>query len=215
MCLMVVALFIVPPYLAHALDMSRLQSAFRRLNGKPQAFLDWQKLIIDNRELSSADKLTLVNKFFNRHIEFASDQEAWNQADYWATPMELLSKGRGDCEDFVIAKYFSLLNLNVPIEKLRLIYVKALIPESSGNTLQAHMVLAYYPTPMAEPLLLDNLSSEILPASRRLDLQPVFSFNSRGIFTSLGATASLGQGGVGRYTRWQELLQRARDEGFE
>ena len=74
------------------------------------------------------------------------------------------------------------------------------------------MVLAYYATPLAEPLVLDNLTTEIKPASQRRDLQPVFSFNGEGIWNGV---AGKGPGGPGSLSRWTDLLQRARHEGLE
>jgi len=210
-----VSFMLLPPRLVAAPDWDRLHIEFLRMGGKPQTFLSWQKLLKDNRELPVADKLRLVNDFFNRNIRFSSDEEAWGQTDYWATPMESLARAVGDCEDYVIAKYFALLHLDIPSEKLRLIYVKAMTAEPSGNVVQAHMVLAYYPAPDAEPLLMDNLVAGILPASRRNDLLPVYSFNNQGIFTGVAATAALGRGGVGRLTRWQDLLQRAHNDGSD
>ncbi len=198
-----------------ALDSARLQLQFKGLGGKMQDLNDWQRMLQQSKELPVADKLKKVNDFLNQHIEFVDDQGIWRQADYWATPLETLAKGKGDCEDYVIAKYFSLLQLQVPNERLRLIYVKAKVGSSSNPILQAHMVLAYYASPDAEPQILDNLISEIRPASRRSDLQPVFSFNNQGVFVGVDANATLGPGGVGRLTRWQDLLQRARAEGFE
>lgn len=129
--------------------------------------------------------------------------------------METLAKGAGDCEDFTIAKYFTLLNANVPVEQLRLIYVKARIGGMNSNLQQAHMVLAYYESPDAEPLVLDNLITDIRPASRRMDLSPVFSFNSQGIFKGVDAKTKPETGGVTQLSRWSELLQRARAEGFD
>ena len=61
--------------------------------------------------------------------------------------------------------------MGVQIERLRITYVK------SERRNQAHMVLAYYEDPTKEPLILDNLTSKILPATKRPDLTPVFSFN--------------------------------------
>ena len=115
-----------------------------------------------------AAKLLAVNDFFNRRIVFASDQEIWGQNDYWASPLEMFEKGRGDCEDYVIGKYFSLIAAGMPSSRLRLVYVRAQIGGSDG-AVQAHMVLAYYATPGAEPLVLDSLIGEIRPASRRPD----------------------------------------------
>lgn len=200
---------------AAALDMSRLQATMHSLGGSLQPLIAWQKLLQDHQESTTEDKLRRVNEFFNRRIEFGTDPEIWGQSDYWATPMETLARGKGDCEDYVIAKYFTLLNMNIPDTQLRLIYVKARIGGPASSIQQAHMVLAYYATPDAEPLLLDNLITEIRPAARRPDLQPIFSFNSQGIFAGAAANATLGPGGTARLTRWQDLLQRARHEGFD
>jgi len=180
-----------------------------------QAFRDWRKILDDAANLETTDKLKRVNEFFNRRIRFGEDQAIWGQSDYWATPMETIGKGAGDCEDFTIAKYFSLRILSVPTERLRLIYVKARIGGADSQISQAHMVLAYYPAPDAEPLVLDNLITEIRPASRRPDLTPVFSFNSQGIWQGSGGGGAPDAGGVGRLSRWQDLLRRAHAEGFD
>jgi|GEM_PF-5189174 len=130
----------------------------------------WQKISLISKGLSQQTILNLVNNFFNRLV-FKSDQENWGQADYWASPLEFLIRNAGDCEDFAIAKYFTLIAMGVEIERLRITYVK------SERRNQAHMVLAYYEDPSKEPLILDNLNSKILPATKRPDLTPVFSFN--------------------------------------
>jgi predicted transglutaminase-like cysteine proteinase len=157
-------------------------------------------------------RLSTLNEFFNRRIVFTPDSEAWGQMDYWASPLETLGKGRGDCEDYVIAKYFSLLAAGVPAAKLRLVYVRAIIG-GPGGAVQAHMVLAYYAAPGTEPLILDNLIGEIRPASRRPDLEPVFSFNSDGLWQGTGAQSAGDP--VARLSRWREVLAKARAEGFQ
>jgi len=157
-------------------------------------------------------KLAAINQFFNRRIVFASDAEVWGQTDYWASPLEMMAKGRGDCEDYVIGKYFSLLAAGVPTGHLRLVYVRATIGGPGGEVL-AHMVLAYYPSPGAEPLILDNLVGEIRPASRRTDLEPVFSFNGEGLWQGVGAQSAGDP--VARLSRWREVLAKARAEGFQ
>ena len=159
-----------------------------------------------------AAKLLAINDFFNRRIVFASDQEIWGQTDYWASPLEMFEKGRGDCEDYVIGKYFALIAAGMSSSKLRLVYVRAQIGGSEG-AVQAHMVLAYYPTPGAEPLVLDSLIGEIRPASRRPDLAPVFSFNSDGLWQGTGAQSAGDP--VARLSRWREVLAKARSEGFQ
>lgn len=151
-------------------------------------------------------QLAAVNEFWNRNIREGTDKAIWKKEDYWATPLETLAKGMADCEDFVIGKYFSLVHLGVPPEKLRLIYVRARVGQQSI----AHMVLGYYPALDADPLVLDNLTSTIAPAGRRPDLSPVFSFNAENVY--VGANTS---GGVDRITRWQSVLSRMRQEGFQ
>jgi predicted transglutaminase-like cysteine proteinase len=200
--------------LAFALDMNQAQATFLKMGGNPQSFADWQKLLKDAKDLPIADKLKRVNEFFNRKIHYATDWEVWNQEDYWATPMESLSKGRGDCEDYVIAKYYVLRELGVPDQQLRLIYVRAHFGGADSTAQEAHMVLAYYATPESEPLVLDSQINDIRPASRRPDLTPVFSFNAQGVYSGVAGDAQAGPGGVGRLSRWADLLQRARAEGF-
>ena len=178
--------------------------------GSTTLFREWRKVMVDSRNLSETEKLRRINDFFNRRIQFDDDAAVWGQTDYWATPLETLGKGQGDCEDFSIAKYYSLKELGVSLAKLRLVYVRARLNSPAGPALQAHMVLAYYPTPNADPLVLDNLKGDIRPASSRSDLTPIFSFNSEGLWHGTG-----NQAGKSSLSRWQELLQRARTEGFQ
>lgn len=199
-----------------ALDLDRLAASIRRYGGSVDAFRGWQALIAQAHSLHTAeDKLRRINEFFNRRIQFSEDAHVWGQSDYWATPMETLAMAKGDCEDFTIAKYFSLRAAGVPDEQLRLVYVKARLGGASSGLQQAHMVLAWYGSPDAEPLVLDNLITDIRPASRRPDLIPVFSFNSQGIWQGAAGNATPGTGGAGRLSRWQDLLRRARNEGFD
>ena len=197
-------------------DVERMLASLQRIGGAVSTFNDWRKLVEDSRPAAAPEKLKRVNEFFNRRIQFLfDDAHIWGQSDYWATPLETLSKGKGDCEDFTIAKYFTLLEAGLPNDKLRLIYVKARIGGAASSVTQAHMVLAYYSEPDAEPLILDNLITDIRPASRRPDLLPVFSFNSQGIWSNPTASGMPVSTGVGRLTRWQDLLNRAKAEGFE
>lgn len=176
-----------------------------------QLVQDWQSVLMTSRNLPETDKLKRINEFFNRRIRFEDDTQVWRQVDYWATPLELIGKGAGDCEDFSIVKYFSLREAGVAPEKLRMTYVRAKIGGPNSSVSVAHMVLAYYPTPDAEPLILDNLIGDIRPASRRADLAPVYSFNSDGVFS--GSSAQV-VATVDRLSRWKDLLLRMQAEGM-
>lgn len=200
-----------------AADFDRLLSSLtQRWGSAPTAkFNAWRAMVQAGTTSSDLDRIKRVNSFFNQQLQFAEDSLVWSQPDYWATPIESIGRGAGDCEDFSIAKYFSLLQTGVAPDKLRLIYVRAKTGGAEGAPTLAHMVLAYYAQPDAEPLILDNLIPDIRPASRRPDLVPVFSFNSAGVFAGIAGGESAAVGGTGRLSRWEDLLRRAKAEGFE
>lgn len=193
------------------IDRSLLQQAAMSRYGQQgiDATAQWLNLIDQNLTESIDTKLERVNLFFNIRTMFGNDIDIWNQSEYWATPMETLSRARGDCEDFTIAKYITLLLLNVPADRLRLVYVRA---QTGRPTPEAHMVLGYYATPNGEPRILDNLKGDILPASQRRDLTPVFSFNTEGIWA--GGQRAQGSS-TSRLSRWRNVLARIRNEGFQ
>lgn len=210
----------MPIFYAMGMDYSPdklLKSITQQFGGSSaQKFRDWQKLVEDARQASTnEEKLQKVNEFFNRRIQFTDDMDAWKKSDYWATPMETLGLEKGDCEDFAIAKYFTLLASNIDVSQLRMIYVKARIGGPESTIVQAHMVLAYYGGQGAEPVILDNLITDIRPASRRQDLTPVFSFNIKGIWAGISASSTASSTGTNNLSRWQELIARAKAEGFE
>ncbi len=167
----------------------------------------WDELIQASGNLPEKEKLTAVNRFFNRQFRFVDDSRNWRQNDYWATPVEALMKGAADCEDYSIAKYFTLRRLGITSEKLRITYVKAL------QYNQAHMVLTYYASPGADPLVLDNLIGEIRPASQRKDLLPVYAFNAEGLYMPGAGNGK--KGDAKKLSRWQDLLKKMRAEGFD
>ena len=170
-----------------------------------QRVATWYKLINDNKGANTRDKLELVNNFFNQ-LAFVNDSELWGQEDYWATPLQMLSSNGGDCEDFSIAKYFTLRKMGIPEESMRLTYVKAL------QLNQAHMVLTYFTTADAEPLILDNLVTDIRPSSERTDLLPVYSFNGNGLWLAKKKGMDERVGRSERLSRWQEVIARVNNE---
>lgn len=163
--------------------------------------VSWRKLMQDKQQSDEKAKLVAVNTFFNL-MTFRSDADQIGRTDYWMTPLEFLTKGGGDCEDFAIAKYFTLQALGVSEEKLRITYVKAILYN------QAHMVLTYYPEPSAVPLVLDNLEGQILPATKRKDLRPVYSFNAQGLWLARQRGQGRRVSGPGRISMWRDLNRR-------
>ncbi|MFJ3485546.1 cysteine protease LapG [Pseudomonas sp. NPDC090202] len=172
----------------------------------------WKALLASRKPASELEQLQMINRFFNRQLRYVEDIDLWGQDDYWATPVQSLWKGAGDCEDFAIAKYFSLRRWGMPAEKLLITYVKVLNPE------RAHMVLTYYPDADGEPLVLDSLTDAIEPADARKDLLPVYAFNGEGVWLPDVGDSSIGSntiaGDIKQLSRWQDVLDKMKAEGF-
>jgi predicted transglutaminase-like cysteine proteinase len=161
----------------------------------------WQAMIGSAGSMQERGKLEAVNNFFNA-MRFVSDAELWGKEDYWATPLETLLANGGDCEDFSIAKYFTLRKMGIAQEKLRLTYVKAI------DLNQAHMVLTYFSSPAADPLVLDNLDKTIKPVSQRHDLLPVYSFNASGLWLARSHGVEQHIGSSKRLSQWSAVIDR-------
>ncbi len=189
-----------------SISLKKIQKIEQNAQGPVQKrYQAWVKLLETLRNKPVNVQLEKVNSFFNQ-FRYQTSEESRGIADYWKTPQEFMNDGGGDCKDYVIIKYFTLINLGVPREKLRLTYAIYTLK-------QAHMVLSYYPSPEAEPLILDNLKTEILKASKRPDLKPIYSFNGEGLWlqkqlnqgTSIGTPSSLG--------KWDDLMKRMQLQG--
>lgn len=214
--IVVLAVLLLAAWLAAAQGMGELgfttrvserlveQYSQRFRNPQARARLEaWKRFATERkgRNLRELDQLAAVNTFLNR-VPFIDDEKHWNAPDYWATPAETIASNGADCEDFSIAKYFLLKELGVPVSRMRLVYVKSL------RLNQAHMVLAWYATPGADPLVLDNLEDSVRPASQRTDLVPVYSFNDEEVWVEVR-----GRIGSPRQIRnWSALLERLEQE---
>lgn len=157
-------------------------------------------------------KVNTVNAFFDEELTYQTDIALWHEKDYWASPLETLGKGRGDCEDYAIIKYFMLRYLGIDESQLRLVYVKARIGGPRSKITQAHMVLSYYLPKQNDPLILDSLLADVVPASQRTDLLPVFSFNTEGLWAK-GSTESVASP-TARLSRWRNALEKIKLEGI-
>lgn len=198
-----------------AYDFDKLSSLARQKYGEEayRDVLSLQQLVSQLKTAPDQEKLKKINDFFNNRMTFADDIEVWQQSDYWATPLESLGRQAGDCEDFSIAKYMFLKAVNIPNNKLRLTYVKAEINDGGHKSVKAHMVLSYYPAPLSEPLILDNLVPEIYPASVRKDLSPIFSFNDKGLW--VGSSSKPKSDSQSHLSRWRDVLLRMQMDGLE
>ncbi len=152
------------------------------------------------RDGSEMEKLEAVNDYFNE-TPYVPDMKVYGVSDYWATRYEFIGHDKGDCEDFVIAKYFTLKELGVPTSKLFMTYAKSITYKTG------HLVLTYFETPKSMPLVLDNYNLKILPASTRTDLVPVYSFSGDELFNAKGAQIGKMIPAASQQTRsWDELI---------
>jgi predicted transglutaminase-like cysteine proteinase len=205
-----VASVVVPQHPARAWSADRVVAAAARHGAQAvDGARALRVLVAQAARADDASRLALINDFFNQRAAFAEDLDTWGVADHWTTPLELLGRGRGDCEDYAIAKYFALRAAGVPVQRLRLVYVRAQV----GGQAIPHLVLAWYAHPSADPLVLDNLVPDVRAATRRGDLTPVFSFNSEGLWQGTGGTSAGDP--LQRLSKWRDVLARARDEGFD
>jgi predicted transglutaminase-like cysteine proteinase len=206
LALLIVLAISVLPAVGGLVDFSAGLLAWVERSWGPEApprLFTWQRLLRDTQGTVTDSKneglaLRRVNTFFNQ-VPFISDLQHWGVEDYWATPVEFLGSFGGDCEDYSIAKFLSLKELAIPVGNLRITYVRA------KNLGESHMVLAYYATPEAEPLILDSLIGDIRPASQRPDLEPVYSFNDEDLWLPDGTNR---KGGSTQVRLWRELLER-------
>ncbi|WP_146146897.1 transglutaminase-like cysteine peptidase [Pseudomonas sp. BBP2017] len=182
-------------------DLQQSQASVQRVS-------DWRTLVFESTHLSDREKLRRVNAFFNRTIRYGEDTDVWSQADYWASPLETLEKGRGDCEDFALAKYFTLRLLGIPEDSLRLVYA------TQAKTRQAHMVLGYWADAGTEPVLLDNLEDGIRSFVQRNDLKAEFAFDELNLY-NFDHAALQRVGSVGQLPNWLALVQRTRREASD
>lgn len=197
-----------------SIDFDRFHRQIESRFGSQRANVSrsWENML---RQAAQAEterqKLEIVNQFVHQHVRYRTDQRLYGVEDYWASPLETLGHGMGDCEDYAILQYVSLRQAGISDDRLRLIYVNARMGGPRSSITQAHMVLGYYATPTSEPLILDSLIANIHPASQRSDLSPVFSFNSEGLWA--GGATSPAASATARLSRWRNVLERIQQEG--
>ena len=165
----------------------------------------WDNLLNNSKNLSALKKLKNVNDFFNK-IRYKRDKVHWKKKDYWASPFEFMGTGAGDCEDYAIAKYFSLIKLGIAENKLRITYVKLLRRRTKYE--EAHMVLTYFHKPNSTPIVLDNVNKKLKLASKRRDLKPVYSFNANGLWQAKNKGKTSLKVGKNNLKHWKSLMKR-------
>ncbi len=196
--LIILILFITPTFAFNGgpIEDKVMQKAEKKYGGLiVSRFVQYNTLLLQAEHFSLHQKLQAVNDFFNK-VPFKSDLKNWKREDYWATPLEFLARYKGDSEDYVIAKYFALITLGVDEKKLYFTYV------NSKKFKRPHMVLSYFKTPQSDPFILDNINPELLSASKRDDLSPIYNFNPSNLKVSEEIQIT--------HKKWEKLHKRVK-----
>jgi len=186
-----------------SVDIKKIERKYGK-KAKKRAVL-WSEMIESLRDEKILKKLKVVNDFFNK-FRYIPDRKVWHQEDYWASPFEFIGVGAGDCEDYAIAKYFSLRILGVPDSKLKITYVK--LKKRIRGYDEAHMVLNYYHRRTSTPIVLDNIDKKLKLATKRKDLKPIYSFNASGLWEAQNKTKTLKKHGSNKLRKWQDMMSR-------
>lgn len=117
---------------------------------------------------SMEDRIAGVNRWVNRKVAYVSDAKLYGKADHWASARETLRSGKGDCEDYAIAKMEILAAMGVSRDDMYLTIARDLVRRDD------HAVLIVKLNGRA--IMLDNASDALLDGDRANDYRPIMSF---------------------------------------
>ena len=127
---------------------------------------NWSQELRPLRNLSKMQKISAINSLVNQK-RYADDRRNYGRSDYWASPSEFLVNG-GDCEDYAILKFASLLALGVENQDMRLV-----VGRLSNGTPHAFLATNIG----SEEYILDNRQAQIYLTANRKDYVPKYSMN--------------------------------------
>jgi predicted transglutaminase-like cysteine proteinase len=90
----------------------------------PAAARNFLAIVAQGRAQTGRARISVINRAINLAIEPMSDFAQWGVPDRWSAPLETLTTGRGDCEDYAIAKYVALTEAGVAAADVKLVIVR-------------------------------------------------------------------------------------------
>ena len=135
--------------------------------GRDCSLTSWQRFLDGLRDRPVLERITAVNDFINR-VRYREDGDNWGIGDYWAAPGEFFASG-GDCEDYAIAKYYSLRALGFPIERLKIVVLY------DHRRELPHAVLSV--TWNGDELILDNFGQSLSRWAEAPHYKPIYAVN--------------------------------------
>ena len=127
------------------------------------------------RTLDPVARADAVNRYVNRRVQFTDDWRQYGRNDLWSAASETLSRGKGDCEDYAIAKLQMLRAAGISERDLYLVILKDLVRRAD------HAVLVVRAG--GRMLLLDNGTDVMADTEAVRDYRPVLTFSSAGSWT--------------------------------
>ena len=187
----------------------RLSSSFFSSQPSPKSkaiFKDYERFMNETSPKPLHVKLEAVNFYVNAFVG-AYDEQTYGRDEYWASRGEFLAHGGGDCEDYVITKFYTLRDLGVDAKQMGLCVVK-----DTDRGLW-HMILLVFETYKEEPLVLDNLSFKVLPLSKRYDIAIKECMNEEGS-VKLQNNAFVTDGTHRPFKSYKAMLERTSKESL-
>jgi len=120
-------------------------------------------------------QLEAVNWYVNRRVQFEDDSRRFGRGDVWSSADETLRSGRGDCEDFAIAKMQMLRAAGFSSRDLYLVILRDTVRRADHAVLVARA--------SGRMVVLDNGTDELLDTDRVSDYRPILTFASYGEWT--------------------------------
>jgi predicted transglutaminase-like cysteine proteinase len=127
------------------------------------------------RTMAPLQRIEAVNRYVNRRVRYVEDSRQFGRPDVWASAASTLSRGRGDCEDYAIAKMQMLRSAGLSERDLYLVIVRDLVRRADHAVLVARAE--------GRMLLLDDGTDVVLDTYRVADYRPVLTFASYGEWT--------------------------------
>jgi predicted transglutaminase-like cysteine proteinase len=139
----------------------------------PPAARKFLNVIADGRAHDGRARIGVINRAINLAIRPMSDLAQWGVLDRWSAPLATLTSGRGDCEDYAIAKYVALREAGVDENDVRLVIVRDL---ANGED---HAVVAARAD--EKWIMLDNRRLTLVEDSAMPHVLPLFAFDQDGV----------------------------------
>jgi predicted transglutaminase-like cysteine proteinase len=155
---------------AEAKDLALCRADSSSCSSEARRFL---ALVESAQARQGRSRIEMVNRAVNSAIRYTADFAQHGVVDRWTTPLATLATGRGDCEDYAIAKYEILRAAGVPASDLRLLLVR------DRTVRQDHAVLAVRDS--GRWLILDNRHLMLSEPTMLPQFTPLFALDHQGV----------------------------------